>query len=198
MTFLSSINRVCVGARFGLGAAIVAGIMAVSGPSHAATITGTLAGFQGGAPVIDLLAGPYDFNAGFTGADSAGTFTFNFENTSGSAILLSLVNATIGQSNSLFFTSGVGTTFGALVHNTAEKALDAFSLSALLNPGDLISLVFDFGDPVSPNQAGPDIDFNIEASVVPLPAGLLLFLSGLFGIGFLGRFKVRRGEPAAA
>lgn len=32
---------------------------------------------------------------------------------------------------------------------------------------------------------------------VPLPAGLLLFLSGLAGIGFLGRYKARRHEPAA-
>lgn len=198
MTFLTGLKHIYTGARLGLGAAIVAGVMAVSGPSHAATITGSLAGFEGGAPVIDLLAGPYDFNAGFTGADPAGSFTFNFQNTSGTAILLSLVNATIGQSPSLFFTGGVQTTFGVLVHNTAQNALDAFSLQALLNPGDLISLVFNYGDPVSPNQAGPDIDFNIEASVVPLPAGLLLFLSGLFGIGFLGRYKVRRGEPAAA
>ena len=197
MTYLTGLRQICAGARLGLGAAMVAGIMAVSGPSQAATITGTLAGFEGGAPVVDLLAGPYDFNAGFTDADTAGSFTFNFQNTSGSAILLSLVNATIGQSASLFFTGGVDTTFGALVHNTAEKALDAFSLQALVNPGDLISLVFSFGDPVSPNAAGPDIDFNIEASVVPLPAGLLLFLSGLFGIGFLGRYKVKRGEPAA-
>ena len=198
MTHLTDLRQIFAGARSGLGAAIVAGIMAVSSPGHAATITGTLAGFEGGAPVIDLLGGPYDFNAGFTGADAAGSFTFNFQNTSGSAILLSLVNATIGQSASLFFTGGVQTTFGTEVQNTLQGALDAFSLQALLNPGDLISLVFSFGDPVSPNQSGPDIDFNIEASVVPLPAGLLLFLSGLFGIGFLGRYKARRGEPASA
>jgi hypothetical protein len=198
MTHLTNLRQIYAGARLGLGAAIIAGIMAVSGHGQAATITGSLAGAQGGAPIIDLLGGPYDFNAGFTGADPAGSFTFNFQNTSGSALVLSLVNATIGQSASLFFTGGVQTTFGALLHNTAEKALDAFSLQALLNPGDLIALVFNYGDPVSPNQAGPDIDFNIEASVVPLPAGLLLFLSGLFGIGFLGRYKVRRGEPAAA
>ncbi len=198
MTYLTKLRQISAGARLGLGAAIVTGIMAVSSSGHAATITGSLAGSESGVPVIDLLAGPYDFNAGFTGADPAGSFTFNFQNTSGTAIVLSIVNATIGQSNSLFFTDGVQTIFGALVHNTAEKALDAFSLQALLNPGDLISLIFSYGDPVSPNQAGPDIDFNIEASVVPLPAGLLLFLSGLFGIGFLGRYKTRRGKPAAA
>jgi hypothetical protein len=32
---------------------------------------------------------------------------------------------------------------------------------------------------------------------IPLPAGLLLFLSGLVGIGFLGRYKAKRSEPAA-
>ena len=40
--------------------------------------------------------------------------------------------------------------------------------------------------------------FEFGLAPVPLPAGLLLFLSGLFGIGFLGRYKVRRGEPASA
>ena len=33
---------------------------------------------------------------------------------------------------------------------------------------------------------------------IPLPAGLLLFLSGLAGVGFLGRYKARRHETAAA
>jgi hypothetical protein len=33
---------------------------------------------------------------------------------------------------------------------------------------------------------------------IPLPAGLLLFLSGLAGVGFLGRYKARRRETAAA
>ncbi len=40
---------------------------------------------------------------------------------------------------------------------------------------------------------------NIYAfNVIPLPAGLLLFLSGLAGIGFLGRYKAKRSEPAEA
>jgi hypothetical protein len=30
---------------------------------------------------------------------------------------------------------------------------------------------------------------------VPLPAGLLLFLTGLAGVGFLGRYKAKRREP---
>ena len=33
---------------------------------------------------------------------------------------------------------------------------------------------------------------------VPLPAGLVLFLGGLAGIGFLGRCKAKRREPAVA
>ena len=39
---------------------------------------------------------------------------------------------------------------------------------------------------------------NNPLDPVPLPAGLLLFLSGLAGIGFLGRFKATRSEPATA
>jgi hypothetical protein len=37
-----------------------------------------------------------------------------------------------------------------------------------------------------------------DPQVIPLPAGLLLFLSGLAGIGFLGRYKAKRHQPTAA
>jgi hypothetical protein len=40
--------------------------------------------------------------------------------------------------------------------------------------------------------------FIVRVEAIPLPAGLLLFLSGLAGIGFLGRYKARRQEPAVA
>ena len=39
---------------------------------------------------------------------------------------------------------------------------------------------------------------NNPLDPVPLPAGLLLFLSGLAGIGSLGRFKAKRSEAATA
>ena len=39
---------------------------------------------------------------------------------------------------------------------------------------------------------------NNALDPVPLPAGLLLFLSGLAGIGFLGRYKSKRSEAATA
>jgi hypothetical protein len=38
--------------------------------------------------------------------------------------------------------------------------------------------------------------YIVRVEAIPLPAGLLLFLSGLAGIGFLGRYKARRQEPA--
>jgi hypothetical protein len=41
-------------------------------------------------------------------------------------------------------------------------------------------------------------DLHQHPTPIPLPAGLLLFLSGLAGVGFLGRYKARRRETAAA
>ena len=38
--------------------------------------------------------------------------------------------------------------------------------------------------------------YDTEPPVVPLPAGLLLFLTGLAGVGALGRFKAKRQAPA--
>ena len=38
--------------------------------------------------------------------------------------------------------------------------------------------------------------FTTDTNVVPLPAGLLLFLTGLAGVGVLGRYKAKRQAPA--
>lgn len=172
--------------------------LALAPQADALTIGGTLAGREDGDPSTDLLSGPHNFNAIFAPGDPADDFLFNFHNSTGSALLLTVVNATIGQSSSLYFTDGVTTTFGILDRDTAQGIDDAFSLAALVNPGASIALQFVYGLAVGATSgAGPDIDFRIEAtSVVPLPAGLLLFLTGLAGVGFLGRYKSRQAEPA--
>lgn len=177
--------------------------LAFAPQASALTTGGTLAASEDsdgdGLPTTDLLSGSHNFNAIFAPGDAAGDFLFNFHNSSSSAVLLTVVNATVGQSDSLYFTDGVTTTFGILDRDTAEKIDDAFSLAALVNAGASIALKFVYGLAVGDTGtgAGPDIDFRIEAtSVVPLPAGLLLFLTGLAGVGFLGRYKARRGEPA--
>jgi hypothetical protein len=47
-------------------------------------------------------------------------------------------------------------------------------------------------------DSGDSAQFVNNPTPIPLPAGLVLFLSGLAGIGFLGRYKARRRETAAA
>jgi hypothetical protein len=46
--------------------------------------------------------------------------------------------------------------------------------------------------------SGGSQSYIIDPTPVPLPAGLLLFLSGLAGVGFLGRYKAKRRETAVA
>lgn len=218
MTSKSAWHRVVKGAKLGLGAVVVAGVVAFSGSGHAATFTGNLgdpSAEQPGAlqaydgdPTI-LLPGAYTFGSSYVGGDAGRTLTFNFQNPSDSLMVLTLLNITILQSagtsdaDAQFFTGGVDTFWGlnglTQIGDTAEKESALFqNIKTTLAPLEMISLVFTFGDVVAPVGGGTDIDFNIAASVVPLPAGLVLFLSGLAGIGFLGRYKAKRREPAVA
>ena len=57
----------------------------------------------------------------------------------------------------------------------------------------MISLVIDYGDPMGATGAGgpvgPDIDFLITATPVPVPAAAVLLAGALGGLGFAARRK---------
>jgi hypothetical protein len=75
----------------------------------------------------------------------------------------------------------------------ATAFTDFNSIIAALISGDLR-----IGLHVQALSDGASETYITNPTPIPLPAGLLLFLSGLAGVGFLGRYKARRRETAAA
>jgi hypothetical protein len=75
----------------------------------------------------------------------------------------------------------------------ADAFTDFNSIIAALISGDLR-----IGLHVQALSDGQSESYINNPTPIPLPAGLLLFLSGLAGIGFLGRYKARRQQAAAA
>jgi hypothetical protein len=75
----------------------------------------------------------------------------------------------------------------------ADAFTDFNSIIAALISGDLR-----IGLHVIALSDGQSETYITNPTPIPLPAGLLLFLSGLAGVGFLGRYKARRRETAAA
>jgi hypothetical protein len=101
----------------------------------------------------------------------------------------------VAQSGASGDTASFWTSAAYLVFNLGNSPhLEARTFFiALTNPG----LVHVFYDKMGQEGGGLSgaLGFG-TTSVVPLPAGLLLFLTGLAGIGFLGRYKAkRRREP---
>lgn len=85
-----------------------------------------------------------------------------------------------GQWLEILFSLKVGQTF-----NTTIAAL----LSGALRIGLQVRAI---------GASGESAQFVNSPTPIPLPTGLVLFLSGLAGIGFLGRYKARRRELAAS
>jgi hypothetical protein len=75
----------------------------------------------------------------------------------------------------------------------ATAFTDFNSIIAALISGDLR-----IGLHVQALSDGASETYITNPTPIPLPAGLLLLLSGLAGVGFLGRYKARRRETAAA
>jgi hypothetical protein len=209
MSYQSTWRQTYAGAKMAAVAGVVAFGLASAPSADAATITGTLAGFENGATVI-ALPGQYDFQSKFdelADLGTTGSYAFQFQNQSASSIAITLLGVSITQIGSRFFDqinpdpdkTAVITDFDGQTITTDTKESDGFNLSTVVAPLGTIWLAFDWG---AVNQGtfdgkitGPHIDFLVEASVVPLPAALVLFLSGLAGIGFLGRYNAKRREP---
>lgn len=171
---------------FGMVAGAAAFAMLMAAPMTAEAVVFSPSNNIADGDTVDIASGPYFFQADFTGADNAGTFTFTFQNNSTTdivgavsiATVLQGVTAAVGQ-----FTGGVDFSFGADTASVAQGASASMTLFTLIAAnGGTEDLVIAFGDPVGLKA---DIDFNV--SQVPLPASALLFISALGGLGFVGR-----------
>lgn len=136
---------------------------------------------------IDILSGPYFFDATFRNDDAAGSFSFGFTNTSASDVTVGTVIGTVLQSTGRFlggltvsWANGTSATF-------SEGATGFFRIISVLAAGSSDTLTLNYGDPVGGPRDRANVDFTVAA--VPLPAGGLLLLTALGGAAALRRRK---------
>ena len=194
--------------KLALASAVVAGLVAFAIPAHAVTyIDGgpnepvDINVNVGSFGVGDSLISNRSWDATFGGdtLDITYTFTASGDPTTNSTATSLNPDPTVpGQGNFgianlvLTWADGSGT-LNSLQFTDANGVLDtSLVLAQVLSNTKVFTL----------NLTGTLLDQGagliVRVEAIPLPAGLLLFLSGLAGIGFLGRYKARRQEPAAA
>lgn len=188
----------------------LAGAVALS-PAAASAVTVTQTNVVGdpfvGIATIDVLSGA-SFNATFEDTDIAGAAKFNLYNSSATTAAVTFVVTTVTQCVlSCGFTGGAfidlndNMTFdGAPEIFVSENngGLGGFTtmFQFLIGAGGTTYFDFIYGDPYANSGAKPEFDFTVEAALVPLPAGGLLLLTALGGLGLARRR--RSAEPAIA
>lgn len=95
----------------------------------------------------------------------------------GATLIASITGAQIQQSVG---SPSIGVNFVTLVLSAGQSDNGLFDMVRFLSPG---ANAFEFANVVASNSN--------EIDPIPLPAGLLLLLSGLGGLGFLGRARAK-------
>lgn len=151
---------------------------------HAVTF---LSGADSGG-TFDLLADNYQFQETFSAADSS-PFMFTFENSSATNAVVTISAATILQFDAAFFTDGASVKWSdnGTVVETAEAISGGGQISFILGAGMSDTLTLSFGEVVTDNGLRPDIDFFVNATPIPVPAGILLLGTALAGLGVMRR-----------
>jgi hypothetical protein len=164
----------------GVTAALTLGLSA----ADAATIDPNSNVSDGGS--YDILAASYFYGITFTGTDGAGSFEFEFTNTSATSATVGVTIGTVLQFTASF-SGGVIVEWlnGQSVAIPGGTPAAIFNLSTVLGAGLSDTLRVTYGDPTGGGIA--DIDLSIAA--VPLPAGGLLLLGALGGLVALRRRK---------
>ncbi|WP_176559612.1 VPLPA-CTERM sorting domain-containing protein [Rubellimicrobium roseum] len=156
-----------------------------------APVAATATTFVSPGGSYDLLADDYFFNGQFAIGDTGNTYTFSFVNTSSTAALAN-VGATV-QQVSAAFAGGVSFTWGSEgPFSIAQDDTDGFESEVLVAAGQTIDLILSFGNVIDTGKrAGgtADIDFAVEAAVIPVPAAGLLLLTAMGGLALARRRK---------
>lgn len=132
----------------------------------------------------DLSTGPFNWGADFQDGDAAGSVSFTFNNdfsNDADAEAMGTVLQFIGT-----FADGVSVAWaGGGADAIASGTTGMFYVATNIAFGGSDSLMISWGD-VTGNA---DIDVAIKASVIPVPAGVVLLGTALAGLGFARRRK---------
>ncbi|WP_210526666.1 VPLPA-CTERM sorting domain-containing protein [Rubellimicrobium arenae] len=138
----------------------------------------------------DLLSDDFFFEQAFDLGDAGDTYVFSFENTSDRLAAVALLGGTV-QQLSAAFQGGVSITFGSAGPFTfAEDETSGFENTLLVGAGETVDLTLTFGQVIDTGVrpgGKTDIDFAIEAAVIPVPATGLLLLTAVGGLAALRR-----------
>jgi hypothetical protein len=153
--------------------------------ASAATITPADTGTN-----YDLLAESYDFDENFGLGTTGATLTYSFTNNSATTAAVTFFGVSVNQ-NSAEFTDGVSVDFHTFSADYAQGETTGENATFNVASGATATLTIQFGDVVDNAVTGgtANIDFTVEAALVPVPAAGLLLLTALGGIAVMRRRK---------
>lgn len=153
--------------------AFIAALLCAPMLAHAATVT------PGG--VDNLSAAPYHLSLPL--GDYGGEFTLGFE---ADGVLPYAVSGTfdlsLGSGGSFAPSASFGFDNGTVFTNTTGPQDFAFTVQ----PGDTVTLTIMWSDGLTTSK-DIGLDFSLEATPVPVPAGLPLLASGIAAVGIIRR-----------
>ena len=207
MMYPTMCNRALVGAKLALSIAVIAGFMAFSGLGHAATVID----LDGNGPTTDSVAvglfGSGDvllsnriWDDGFAGDSLLITYFFTADGDVPTFSTATALNPNPTTQGDFGIANLVLSWF-----DSADNPLNSQQFTdanGVLDTSAILSQLFADGQNFTLKLTGTLLGegggYQLRVEAIPLPAGLLLFLSGLGGIGVLGRYKARRRVPATA